>query len=80
MKRGTYVNRSTYQKLAEENKKLKADLRTLVILKAGGSKNFMEVYEKWSQYFRKQKHSTESIREIIMESLKGNPIDLTKKN
>lgn len=54
MKKGTYVLRSTYQKLFEENKKLKEDIRTLSEEGIPSAQKILTL-NKWRKHFRHEK-------------------------
>ena len=45
----TAIKRSTYQKVVEENKKLKEDIKTLVIV--DNMEKTLAVRKKWFEYF-----------------------------
>ena len=46
------INRSTYQKLAEENKRLKTDIKILINMTP--YKEWVNVYSKWHAKFEKE--------------------------
>jgi len=51
----TAVSRSTYQKVVEENKRLKADIKVLVMSKREpSSTEYAEVYLRWRIVFLKE--------------------------
>ncbi len=50
-KRNSYVSRSVYQKLAEENKRLKKDIKTLIVGKDELEKK--EVFMMYLEHFSK---------------------------
>lgn len=53
MKKGTYVSRSAYQKVCEENKKLIADLRIICMMDSEEDKEeAMKVIRKWRVHFK----------------------------
>jgi hypothetical protein len=60
--RGTYVSRSTYQKVVEENKKLKQNIRTLL---DDGHPDFLEVWVRWTDHFEKDTQFNQDLREIL---------------
>ena len=62
MNKGTYVSRSTYQKVVEENKRLRADIRALV---DGDITQVYEVMTRWHKHFQAQKQFTADLREIL---------------
>ena len=68
---GTYVKRSTYQKVCEENKKLKADIYMLVgmPLKLAGQ----EVFNKWKEHFKKDREFKRIMKELANEWFDKNP-------
>ena len=46
------ISRSVYQKLAEENKRLKADIKMLTWVRSGEDRD--RVFRKWWKYFKKE--------------------------
>jgi len=56
------VSRSVYQKLAEENKRLKADIYVLAM---GGAADFAEVITRWKKHFYQKKAIDEAMRELF---------------
>jgi hypothetical protein len=64
--KGKYVSRSAYQKLAEENKKLKDDIRILV----SGSPEMKElVRSKWEKIFTEAVKFNYWLKEIALAVL-----------
>lgn len=62
-----YVTRSAFQKVCEENKKLKDDLRTIAV----GSPEASVLCEmKWAKFFKKEKALNDMIREVITANIK----------
>ena len=57
------VSRSVYQKLAEENKRLKADIYSIVTL----SKGWMEVHDRWKKKFDADKAFWAERREELLK-------------
>jgi hypothetical protein len=61
--KGKYVSRSAYQTLAEENKKLKEDIRILV----NGSPEMKElVRSKWDKIFTEAMKFNYWLKEIVL--------------
>lgn len=63
MDKGKYVSRSVYQKVAEENKRLKADIR--ILTQSGVSAEKILLIKQWREKFKKDKDLNELIREMI---------------
>lgn len=57
------ISRSVYQKLAEENKRLKADIKKLVWVKSVEDRDL--VFRKWYEYFIEEYDFHRAIKEII---------------
>lgn len=77
-KKASPVSRSVYQKLAEENKKLKADLK--IICFDGISANTIPVRLKWHAYFQKEADFNSMMKSFATQYLKEHPeYDITKK-
>lgn len=60
-KKPSPVSRSVYQKLAEENKRLKADIRDLV----RHTKRYHEVFGRWKKKFDQTKALDDAFRELL---------------
>lgn len=70
------VSRSVYQKVCEENKRLKADIEILVCHPAIDPDKFLQrstVFKKWSDFFRKRKQEHTLIRMAAMKYIKDHP-------
>lgn len=70
------ISRSTYQKVCEENKRLKADIEILISHPAIDPDKFLQrstVFKKWSDFFRKQKQEHALIKMAAMKYLKDHP-------
>lgn len=75
--KGKTVSRSAYQRLAEENKKLKADLK--IICFDDLSADTIIVRRKWHQYFEKEITFNSMMKEFATEYLELHPeYDITK--
>ncbi len=77
MKKGTYVLRSTYQKLAEENKRLKEDLRIITSAdrdNKGEMHNARLTLLKWRKYFLSLKNFFDGLKEYAQT----HPLNTTK--
>lgn len=73
------VSRSVYQKLAEENKKLKADLKTLCYDDL--SADTIIVRMKWQKHFEKEYNFNSLMKDVCQNYLKEHPeYDITKPN
>lgn len=70
MKRGTYVSRSAYQVVCEENKKLINDLK---IICCGEPSMSIQVEMKWAKHFEKEKQFSKILTEVAKEYLKEHP-------
>jgi hypothetical protein len=66
MKRGTYVSRSVYQKVIEENKRLRSDLYSLVMMP--GTRHAEQAKGKWNNYFIRRKQFNDTFIELIKQS------------
>lgn len=64
MKRGTYVKRSTYQKVCEENKKLIADLKTICC--SGDAVTSVDTELKWRKHFEEEEKFNSLLREVLL--------------
>ncbi|HLG26241.1 MAG TPA: hypothetical protein VI423_00480 [Paenisporosarcina sp.] len=72
------VSRSVYQKLAEENKKLKADLKILCFDKP--SVDSITVRAKWKIHFLKEANFNSLMKDFATNYIKEHPeYDITKK-
>lgn len=72
MERGTYVSRSTYQKVVEENKQLKRDIRVLILCPEStlyeAFEEWEKVYLKWENYFKKNEEFNNMLIEVLTEA------------
>jgi hypothetical protein len=69
MEKGKHVSRSTYQKLAEENKRLIADIRILVDENPSIEK--VQTTLKWHNKFKEGKEFGDWLKSIIADDLKS---------
>jgi hypothetical protein len=70
------VSRSTYQKVAEENKRLLADIKILVGIM---DERYLEVYGKWIKHFKEKKQFNDIMVWAAKEYIKKHPeYDITK--
>ncbi len=69
MKKGTYVSRATFQKVSQENKKLRQDI---FILTQAGMPSFekIELAKTWRDKFAADKAMQDSIYELIVTARK----------
>ena len=66
------VSRSTYQKVCEENKRLKADIKILVE-SYGDAPAYIETLLKWRKVFREQKQFNVFMKEAAIQYLEKHP-------
>jgi predicted aconitase len=79
MKKGTYVSRSEYQRVCEENKRLREDLK---IICTGNPMESIALEMKWVAHFEKENKFNETLTSVCKEYAKSFPIptnDKTKK-
>ena len=67
------VSRSVYQKLAEENKRLKADLRTIVMASKPLSDYEIETIRKYRKQFQEEDYFNLVMKEVASEYIKQHP-------
>lgn len=65
------VSRSVYQKLAEENRRLKADIYTLVMKPVTGES--ILVRAKWREKFEKDAAFQKAMHDYAVQYVKDNP-------
>jgi hypothetical protein len=70
MDKGKYVSRSTYQKVVEENKKLKQDLKLITTLPMHHPAR-IAVHKRWSEHFTKQEQFNRDLRDILIHAVTG---------
>jgi hypothetical protein len=58
----TYVSRSVYQKLAEENKRLLRDLKTITL---GKKEDSVIAWLHWREYFKKKDRFWQEVEELL---------------
>ena len=71
----TAVSRSTYQKVVEENKRLKEDIR-IMVGRSIDYKDFKkrdEVRTKWISYFREQEQLHSCLKQAAEQYFKDHP-------
>ena len=66
------VSRSVYQKVCEENKRLKADIKILVE-SHGDEPAYIETLLKWRKVFSKQKEFNVFMKEAAIQYLEKHP-------
>jgi len=66
------VSRSIYQKVCEENKRLKADIKILVE-SHGDAPAYIETILKWRKVFREQKQFNVFMKEAAIRYLEQHP-------
>ncbi len=71
MKRGTYVKRSTYQKVVEENRRLLTDIRVLTI--EGVSPERILLIQKWRKKFAEDRRFNAILKQMAEEYFKEHP-------
>lgn len=70
----TAVSRSTYQKVVEENKRLKADIKTLVMSKREPpSIEYAQVYLRWRIIFLKEYNLRNLLKQAAEQYFKDHP-------
>lgn len=75
--RGKTVSRAVYQKLAEENKKLKADLKLICF--NSDSEDAQDAFDKWRDHFKKEADFNSLMKDVCQNYLKEHPeYDITK--
>ena len=75
--KGTYVSRSAYQKVCEENKRLKIDIYTLVMSDIPHETGlWMDVYDKWVAQFTKDAEFKRMMKEYAIQYFKDHPEEL----
>ena len=67
------VSRSVYQKVAEENKRLKSDLRTIVMAVKPLSNYEKETIVKYRKQFQKEDAFSLMMKEVASEYIKQHP-------
>lgn len=70
------VSRSVYQKLAEENKRLKADIYTLIMVdleSQEGVNRWCEVNQRWEDKFEKDAELCRLLHEYAVQYFKDHP-------
>ena len=66
------VSRSVYQKVCEENKRLKSDIKILVE-SYGDAPAYIETILKWRKQFRKEKQFNCFMKEAAVKYLEQHP-------
>lgn len=67
------VSRSVYQKLAEENKRLKADLKIIVMAEKPFSDEFKDTLTKYRKQFAKEDFFNTVLKKACEEYRRDNP-------
>ena len=67
----TTVSRSTYQKVVEENKRLKEDIRILIL--GNDAAQFLSVTRKWRDIFKKEDELNNALKEAARQYLSKHP-------
>ena len=67
----TTVSRSTYQKVVEENKRLKADIKILVKRKTASE--ILDVTRKWSKIFKEEEQLHSCLKQAAEQYFKDHP-------
>jgi hypothetical protein len=65
------VSRSVYQKLVEENKRLKADIWQMVLRPVYGETILLKI--KWKERFEKDQELRQALHEYAVQYVKDNP-------
>lgn len=71
MKKGTYVSRSVYQKLSEENKLLKTDIYTLVMKPL--TFESIRIRGNWQNKFESDAELSKMLHDYAVQYVKDNP-------
>lgn len=69
--RGKWITRSVYQKVCEENKRLKADIYTMVMMPVTGQS--ILVKGKWKDHFEQEKELANILHAYAVQYIKDNP-------
>ncbi len=67
------VSRAVYQKLAEENKRLKADLRTIVMAKKPFSSHEIETITKYRNKFQDEDNFNITMKKVAEMYISSHP-------
>lgn len=70
-KRGTYVSRSVYQKVVEENNKLKQDIYQMIMRPL--TFECLQARAKWQNKFEKDKELRKLLHDYAVQYVKDNP-------
>jgi len=73
---GKWVKRGTYQKVCEENKKLKADIYSLVMLDLRNKESldrWNKTDSKWRDKFQKDEELSRMLHEYAVQYFKDHP-------
>lgn len=68
------VSRSTYQKCAEENKRLKKDIEALVMIDS--KEETKEVFVRWREHFKSQRQFNALMRTVAKEYIREHKDEL----
>jgi uncharacterized protein involved in tolerance to divalent cations len=67
------VSRSVYQKVCEENKRLKEDIRILVRGKIACDQLYENTFYKWHKKFREENKFHKLLKEVAIDYMKEHP-------
>jgi len=67
------VSRSVYQKVAEENKRLKSDLRTIVMAVKPFSSHEIYIIKKYRKQFQKEDYFNLVMKKVAERIIADNP-------
>jgi hypothetical protein len=76
MKKGSFVSRSVYQKVVEENKKLLKDLRTICL---GDPVKAIMLRIHWRKRFRREDKFWKDVYEILKKHTKKDSSSINQK-
>lgn len=68
MDKGKYVSRATYQKVVEENKRLKADLRAITF--DDNDDALVEAHTRWYAHFKLEDDFNRNLIEMLTHAKK----------
>ena len=67
------VSRSVYQKVCEENKRLKADIKIIVDGESGQVQKYFSTMLKWRKVFKEEKEFNSLMKEAAIQYINDHP-------